>query len=281
MLLEDTHTETAFAKLNLALHVRARLPNGYHELETIFAFLQSGDKLTASASDKISLKLSGRFGAQLSETNNLVLDAAQLMRPLTKNGCGAALSLQKNLPIASGIGGGSADAAATMRLLNRFWSINLPEASLVELAAPLGADVPACISSRTCRATGIGQDLEPIEGDSFTAVWVVLVNPLVPISTAQVFEAWDGFDRGGIAKGQLLKSILAGRNDLQEIAISVSPVIAEIMKFLEDSDALLSRMSGSGATCFALFDAKLAAQNMIQELKDKFPHFWTMMDRLK
>ncbi|QJB70622.1 4-(cytidine 5'-diphospho)-2-C-methyl-D-erythritol kinase [Parasphingorhabdus halotolerans] len=275
------HTETAFAKINLALHVRARLPNGYHELETIFAFLQSGDTLMVTASDEISLEIFGLFGEELSNTNNLVLDAAQLMRPLAKTGCGAALSLQKYLPIASGIGGGSADAAATMRLLNRFWGINLPEASLMELAAPLGADVPACISSKTCRATGIGHDMEPIEDDSLDGSWVVLVNPLVQISTAQVFGAWDGVDRGALANGPLKKTILSGRNDLQDVAISFAPEIAEILELLEESDALFSRMSGSGATCFALFNSKLAAQNMIQELRANFPGFWTMMDTLK
>ena len=154
-----TDSEPACAKLNLALHVRKRLPNGYHELETVFAFLNRGDVLGVSPAENLTLQISGPFGDDLTEAPNLVMDAAKLLTDHANVRLGAALKLEKNLPVASGIGGGSADAAAALRLLNRFWNLDIGIQELANLSASLGADVPACVLNQTCIGRGIGQDL--------------------------------------------------------------------------------------------------------------------------
>lgn len=223
--------ETAYAKLNLALHVRRRRADGYHEIETEFAFCDHGDLIEAEPADALTLTIDGPFAAALPGQDNLVLSAARTI------GVTAALRLTKNLPIASGVGGGSADAAALLRLFGR-----LDRA----IAATLGADVPACLASKTARGTGIGALLRPAE--SVTGTPVLLVNPGVPLSTATVFAAWDGVDRGPLGDWR------EGRNDLEAPARALVPAIGDVLAWLATrSGADFARMSGSGATCFALF----------------------------
>ncbi|NNM76261.1 4-(cytidine 5'-diphospho)-2-C-methyl-D-erythritol kinase [Sphingomonas sp. ID1715] len=272
-------TEIAPAKINLALHVRERMPDGYHRIETLFAFAEDGDRLSVSPSDRLTLTLSGPFATGLSAgADNLVLKAAEALRSAAGVSAGAALHLEKNLPVASGIGGGSADAAAALRLLARFWRANLP---LEPIAATLGADVPACLHGRTVRGEGRGDRLVPVAPGRLAGMPLLLINPLVPVPTGPVFAAWDGVDRGALRQGDPLSVALAGRNDLQPPAEATAPVIARLTEWLrERRGVLLARMSGSGATCFALFDEASALRGAADEAAREWPDFWTLATRV-
>lgn len=244
--------ELAPAKINVALHVRRRRPDGYHDIETLFAFARAGDTLQAEPAADLSLEIDGPEAGDLpASDDNLILRAARALASATGRPAGARLRLTKRLPVASGIGGGSADCAAALRLLSRLWEVPVPP----DLAASLGADVPACLLGRTAWADGRGYPLHPIIPDPLAGVPVLLVNPRVPVSTAAVFRAWDGTDRGGLPHGGGLHAALAGRNDLEAPARAIAPVIAELLAELRALRGVtLARMSGSGATCFALFD---------------------------
>ncbi len=276
-----TDSETAFAKINLALHVRKRLPDGYHRLETIFAFLDQGDEISVGPGDGVQLSISGRFADGLDEDDNLVVQAARRLAEISQVRSGAQLHLEKRLPVASGIGGGSADAAATLRLLNRFWQLDHSIAALAEIAKPLGADVPACVASQTCRGSGIGQDLLPVPDDGLQDCTALLVNPLVPVSTAKIFASWDGIDRGGLADGPVLPVALGGRNDLQKPAVALVPILTEILHRLDECAPVMARMSGSGATCFGLFDSREAAEKAEQHCRSALGDIWTMTGRFR
>ena len=249
-----TVIEPAPAKINLALHVRARQPDGYHQIETLFAFACDGDVIAVAEADVPSFTLVGPFAAGLSgEGDNLVTRAAAAFAHAFAIDRPHAITLDKRLPIASGIGGGSADAAATLRALARMHGVALDDPRLLAAAAPLGADLPACLSGRTSLGTDRGDVLAPVEGLPGTPL--LLVNPRVAVSTGAVFRGWDGIDRGPIADGPLLARARAGRNDLVPAAIAIAPVIAEVEAMLAAAPGvLLARMSGSGATCFALFE---------------------------
>jgi 4-diphosphocytidyl-2-C-methyl-D-erythritol kinase len=272
-------SETAFAKINLALHVRRRRDDGYHELETLFAFVDAGDHLTALASDKLTLSVSGPFADGLGkQDDNLVLQTAKLLQRTFDVKTGAILTLEKNLPVASGIGGGSADAAATARLLNRLWNLGASESELATLLAPLGADIPACVVSETAIGTGTGTELRVLEDEKLSGTPVLLVNPLLPVSTATIFRNWDGIDRGGLGVGNTLQVAQSGRNDLEPIAVDICPAIAVILQALEATSPMLPRMSGSGATCFALYD-NVAAMRVAASAMN--PSWWTLEGRLR
>ncbi|MDP9413330.1 MAG: 4-(cytidine 5'-diphospho)-2-C-methyl-D-erythritol kinase [Pseudomonadota bacterium] len=274
--------EVAFAKINLALHVRGREPDGYHRLETIFAFAEDGDRLHVAEAVELSLTVAGPFASSLQgEADNLVLRAANALRTRCGIAKGAALVLDKVLPVASGIGGGSADAAATLRLLNRFWAIGAPDALLLDIAASLGADVPACIRSETVRGEGRGDRLKPVDGSGLSGTPLLLVNPGMPVSTAAIFGAWDGIDRGPLADG-LLEASLRGRNDLEPAAIGLASEIKAVLGSLSGMPGLLlARMSGSGATCFALFHSEAALERASVELAAARPEWWRLTSRLR
>ena len=244
--------EIAPAKVNLALHVRGKLPDGRHALETLFAFCTDGDRLSGTPGDKLSLTIAGPFAAALDDgDDNLVLRAARVLRQRAGVATGAALHLDKRLPVASGIGGGSADAAAALRLLTAMWRIEPAHAA--EVAPALGSDVPACLLSMTCRGEGAGDRLELVDDPRIAGAPVLLVNPLVPLSTDAVFRAWNGDDRGPLEDWQ------DGRNDLEAPARSLVPAVGDLLDWLSAQEgATLTRMSGSGATCFALFDGEEA-----------------------
>jgi len=242
-------SEPAPAKLNLALHVRGKLPDGRHRLETVFAFCTDGDRLEAEAADDLSVEVIGPFFQGLSNNDNLVLVAARALREASGVETGARLILNKRLPLASGIGGGSADAAATLRVLTSIWEIDPAHASAV--APAIGSDVPACLLSMTARGEGAGDQLQLLDDPSIAGTPVLLVNPGVQLSTAQVFAAWDGYDRGP------LDGWRGGRNDLEAAAKTLAPQIESVLVWLTgQSGANFVRMSGSGATCFALFDSE-------------------------
>ena len=244
-------SEPAPAKLNLALHVRGKLADGRHRLETMFAFCVDGDRLEAEERDGLSLEVRGPFADELGDAqDNLALVAARRLAEVAGVGKGAELILTKNLPVASGIGGGSADAAAALRLLTRMWNIDPSFAA--SLAPALGSDVPACLLSMAARGEDGGDRLQLVDSGVSGAA-VLLVNPLVPLSTAQVFAGWDGIDRGPLGDWR------EGRNDLEAPARKLVPEIADILDWLEKREGVtLVRMSGSGATCFGLFDSETA-----------------------
>jgi len=248
--------ETAYAKLNLALHVRERLSDGYHRIETIFAFCEDGDLVTARESDALSLEMTGPFAGGLIGADNLVLKAARAL------GIKAALSLDKRLPVAAGLGGGSADAAALLRMFG----------GTAALAATLGADVPACFFSTIARGDGRGDVLEAIE-EELAGQPVLLVNPCRPLSTAAVFAGWDGEDRGPLGDWR------DGRNDLEAPAIALVPEISLLLDAL--SGAAFARMSGSGATCFGLFDSEADRDRAALEIAAAHPDWWVCQTRLR
>ena len=270
----QTFTETAYAKINLALHVRRRRDDGYHDIETLFAFAQHGDQLQASLSDTLSLTIDGPFGSGLTaDEDNLVMQAANRLRAHFSITKVASIRLTKNLPIASGIGGGSADAAAAARLLNRLWEIHASEQELADVLAPLGADIPACVFSRTSFGSGTGTALEFLDDSTVPARHLLLVNPLQSVSTAAIFKAWDGTDQGPVARGDIWQATLSGRNDLEPIAASICPAITDILDVLKRANPSMTRMSGSGATCFALF-ANASELEAATSLLD--PSWWSM-----
>lgn len=268
-------SEFAPAKVNLYLHVTGRRADGYHLLDSLAVFPAVGDRLFAAPADALSLSVEGRFGADLAgEADNLVLRAARALGG-TPGGWtkGARIRLEKHLPVASGIGGGSADAAAALRLLCRLWgrppaatSMALAPIALAPIALTLGADVPVCLAGRPARMRGVGEVLGAAPG--LPLAGMVLVNPGVSLATAEVFRARTG---GFSASAELPASwpdaaaMAAGlaklRNDLQPPAIALRPVIGAVLMALEAvPGCLLARMSGSGATCFGLFPDAATAE---------------------
>jgi 4-diphosphocytidyl-2-C-methyl-D-erythritol kinase len=266
-----TLTDTAYAKINLALHVRRRREDGYHALETLFAFVDAGDVLTAEPAANDSVTTLGEFAGGLDNPfDNLVARALNtLPRPQ-----GLGVTLEKNLPVAAGLGGGSADAGAVFRMVEALHG--LPD-DWPARAAKLGADVPACVLSRTHIGLGTGTEQLAVD-DDLAGPPVLLVNPRVPLSTGPVFKAWDGEDRGPLPQGPASKIAREGRNDLEAPAISLCPVIAEVLAALRDTAPWLARMSGSGATCFALYDT-LEARDAAASAMPK--EWWTMAGRLR
>jgi 4-diphosphocytidyl-2-C-methyl-D-erythritol kinase len=282
VLLSPILHDTAYAKVNLALHVRARQADGYHVLDTLFAFVDDGDKLSAKLNDNITLKISGPYSKELSNgDDNLVLRAAMALQSHFDVKQGAAITLDKRLPIASGIGGGSADAAAAARLLNRLWNLKASYGQLAEILAPLGADIPACVASETARGHGIGTSLQIIPDSNVGNLPVLLVNPSIALATGPVFSKWNGVDGGALYGTDVYDMMIKGNNDLQNPAVDICPEISGIIDLLRGQNPLLARMSGSGATCFALFanmDECIAANDAI---RCAAPKFWTMMGRLR
>lgn len=262
--------EIARAKLNLALHVRARRPDGYHEIETLFAFVEDGDVLQVAPAEADSFAIAGPFAAALAgEGDNLVVRAARAFRERFGGGAHA-IRLDKYLPVASGIGGGSADAAATLRALGRLHDVRVDKMSAI--ADALGSDVPACLLGRSAVGRGRGEKLEPVPGLPGTPA--LLVNPGVAVSTAEVFRRWDRVDRGPLPADPR-----EGRNDLEPPARAIAPVIGEVLEALAACPgAALTRMSGSGATCFALFDSEASRDAAAARLSGY--DWWVLATRL-
>ena len=265
--------ELAPAKVNLFLHVVGRRDDGYHELDSLAVFPGAADRLAAAPADALSLQVTGPFAAGLgSGPDNLVLRAARALAEQAGVGAGARLVLEKRLPVASGIGGGSADAAAALRLLARLWGLSVPDQALSAIALRLGADVPVCLASGPARMAGLGDRLGPAPG--LPPFGMVLANPRVGVSTPEVFRArtgpfstpahlplaWSGVD--AMADG--LRGL---SNDLETPALQLCPPIADVLAWLRaQPGCLLARMSGSGATCFGLFapgEAPLAAARAV------------------
>ncbi len=271
-------SEIAYAKINLALHVRRREADGYHAIETLFAFAEDGDVLDLV--DAPGLTVTGPFAAALGgDGDNLVLRAARGFAERFGRGGESGFRLDKRLPVAAGIGGGSADAGAALRLLCRAHGV-APE-DVMDLAASLGADVPACFVSRPTRGIGRGERLEPVEGVP-SGMPLLLVNPMVLLGTGPVFKAWDQVDRGPMEEGDPIAVALAGRNDLEPPAIGLVPEIGEVLGLLRaQAGTRLVRMSGSGATCFALFADEAARDAADDAVAAARPGWWRMATRLR
>lgn len=274
--------EEARAKINLALHVTGQRPDGYHLLDMLVTFTDHGDRLDFMPSPTDEFTLSGRFGETLAGDGgtNLVLKARDLLReaigPLAFP---VRIHLEKNLPVASGIGGGSADAAATLRGLMRLWDTSLPEEALAALALKLGADVPMCLASRPLIARGIGEKIEPVP--ELPVLAVVLANPLKGVSTPEVFRRLATKNNPSLSlspsrpqTADWLAAIAAARNDLEPPAREMVPEIAVISAMLQAHGALLTRMSGSGATCFGIFATMAAAEDAAAALHDARPDWY-------
>lgn len=279
-------SETAYAKINLALHVRQRRADGYHQIESLFAFAEDGDWLTAHSRDDgaILLTIDGPFAHGLdSGPGNLVVRTADALRSACGVTAGADIRLTKNLPIASGIGGGSADAAAALRLLSRLWHLDPGYDRLLQIAAEIGSDVPACLVSRTLVGTGRGEELDLRDIAGLAGTPLLLVNPGIALSTVAVFTAWDQQDRGALHVGDNRQQVLSqGRNDLQAAATALVPEIADVLSEFRKADGLLlARMSGSGATCFALFHDEAALARAAGTLQGTHPDWWIMTSRVR
>jgi 4-diphosphocytidyl-2-C-methyl-D-erythritol kinase len=266
--------ETAYAKINLALHVRGRRHDGYHEIETVFAFVDAGDELTAWRSERDELTIVGEFASQLADPFGNLVARALTALPRAE---GLAITLEKNLPVAAGLGGGSADAGAVFRIVRE--QCGLPD-DWRQRAAGLGADVPACVESVACIGRGTGTELEPIANDLAGAA-VLLVNPRVPLATGEVFAAWDGVDRGPLPGATVSAIAEHGRNDLEPAAVSLCPQVAEVLAALRQTDASLVRMSGSGATCVALYRNTAARREAGDRLACEHPAWWRMQGHLR
>jgi 4-diphosphocytidyl-2-C-methyl-D-erythritol kinase len=282
------------AKVNLYLHVVGRREtDGYHLLDSLVAFADIGDRLTAAPAEGLSLAIGGPEAAALAGLgdDNLVLRAARLLlaaiartraaRPSLAP-LGAALVLDKQLPVAAGVGGGSSDAATALRLLDRLWNRPLAAAdALTALAVGLGADLPACLAARPVWVGGIGEQIEL--ADRLPPAGIVLANPRRPLPTVSVFQARHGpFTAPGRfvpmpRDAAALAALLAGRrNDLSEAAAALVPDIAHVLRTLARlPGALLARMSGSGATCFALFADRTAALAAARALAAAKPGWWS------
>ncbi|WP_420431367.1 4-(cytidine 5'-diphospho)-2-C-methyl-D-erythritol kinase [Hyphobacterium sp.] len=256
-------TELAPAKVNLTLRVGAVGPEGYHPVDSIVVFADWGDRLTVGPSDNLSLSIDGPQAAGVpTDSENLVLKAVDALARATGQAPVGSIALAKNIPTGAGIGGGSADAAAALRAFNRLWSLDWPPDMLAGIAAEIGSDVPACVWSRPLRMSGRGERIRLIEGwPEFPAV---LVNPGISVATGPVFRAFDDDECGTGApfrppsrldRDGILAALAAASNDLTGPACKTAPVIADILSALAAFPGSgIARMSGSGATCFALFD---------------------------
>ena len=267
------NSELARAKINLALHVTGRRSDGYHLLDSIVAFAGCGDRITVRRASEPGLSISGPFAQALADTgDNIVLRALSLFGPDIR----VQIDLEKNLPVASGIGGGSADAAAVLRAVARLCDLPLPAD---EQVLRLGADVPVCLMQQPVRMQGIGDVLTPLDLPELHAV---LVNPGVGVATGPVFEALESRDNPPIdmAAADLADAsttiawLKLLRNDLQPDAIAQAPVIGEVLAALREAGADLARMSGSGATCFGLFADYAAAKRAANSLKEMHHRWW-------
>lgn len=280
------------AKLNLGLRVLGRRDDGYHRIVSLIGFVSLADRLALAPDRALSLEIDGPFADGLSAgEDNLILRAARRLAAWAgREGLGARISLHKVIPLAAGLGGGSADAAATLVGLADLWGLN--DAPLSRLALELGADVPVCLASETALAEGIGECLTPCP--PLPEAGLLLVNPGVRLETGPVFKAWSAHHGGApcdpasrapaqvlpallpVADAAALAASLAEHpNDLTDAAIRIQPVIAEVLKALDDSaGCLLSRMSGSGATCFGLYRDRDHARKARQILAERAPEWW-------
>lgn len=286
----DLINRRAAAKINLYLHVTGKRADGFHLLDSLIVFVDMGDDLEVAPADDLTLVLEGPFGPELGragdDQDNLVIRAARLLQEKrrdhpTAGAPGARIRLVKNLPVAAGVGGGSADAAAAIEALSALWNLRLPVPDLMALGLQLGADVPACLAGAPVLVSGIGEGLTP--APMLPDFHVVLVNPGVALSTARVFGALTPgaygparpLDQPVPDMEHLIHELGQRRNDLEGAAIKLAPEIAQVLQVLEDVPGCrFARMSGSGATCFGIFADAPDAARAAQQIKTAYPDWW-------
>jgi 4-diphosphocytidyl-2-C-methyl-D-erythritol kinase len=275
--------EFAPAKINLYLHVTGRRPDGYHSLESLVVFANVGDSLELTPAADFTLDLAGPYASALDGgADNLVLKAARLLADATATQAGAHLRLTKRLPVASGIGGGSADAAAALRGLIRLWGLVPAPALVSDLALRLGADVPVCIARQSTQIEGLGESLNP--APRLPGFWLVLVNCGIGLATANVFKARTGAFLAADPLTEPPRDIAAlavalarRRNDLTSAAIGLVPEIGVTLAAIEaQPGCMIARMSGSGATCFGLFGEEDSARSAARALAARHPSWWVV-----
>jgi 4-diphosphocytidyl-2-C-methyl-D-erythritol kinase len=281
-MVADSIAVLAPAKINLYLHVLGRRPDGYHILDSLVVFAGCGDRIEVTVADALRLTIDGPFANDVPRgEDNLVLRAARALADEVGRPASAAIRLTKSLPVASGIGGGSSDAAATLRALLRLWRIDIDGGRLRRLALALGADVPMCMASRPSFVGGIGERIDPAPGLPPCAL--VLINPRVALPTAQVFAARAGpfsqaarFDGTWPADARELVALLAERrNDLAAAAMAIAPQVASVLDALAATPGvMLARMSGSGATCYGLCETEASAVAAARDLASRHPEWW-------
>ena len=283
-------SEEGRAKVNLTLRVNGRRSDGYHDLESVVAFADCADRLTLTPGADLDLQMSGPLAQACGETSdNLVLKAARLLGERVPGMKAGSFALEKVLPVAAGIGGGSADAAAALRLLARLNGLAPDDPRIVEVAQLTGADVPVCVTSRACVMTGVGESLQPL---TLPTMPCVMVNPCVPVATKDVFAALglrngqllvgatdvllqDSWPDAGASLEDWVEALAAGSNDLESPALRVQPVIGEVIAALSATNgAWLTRMSGSGATCFALYENTAEAGRAAEKIRRDHPGWW-------
>lgn len=287
-----SRTAFAAAKVNLFLHVGAPDDSGYHPICSLMTFADVGDRLTVTAAEALGLKVYGPFGEGLGEgDDNLVLRAAraliaQAKRPLPPLG----LALEKNLPVASGLGGGSSDAGAALRLLREAFDLPLDDGRLEAVAASLGADGAACLWGRPVVAEGRGERLSP--ASAMPVLDAVLVNPRIAVSTPAVYRRLDETAKFGDVTPpaapdafedaiEVAAWLARQRNDLEDPAIAIEPTVGAVLETLRDEpETLLARVSGSGGTCFALCNSDFEAESLAERIEAMAPHWWVRRCRL-
>lgn len=283
-------SDEARAKVNLTLRVNGRRVDGYHDLESVVAFADCADQLTLTPGPDLDLKMSGPLAEACGDTSdNLVLKAARLLAERVPDMKVGSFTLDKALPVAAGIGGGSADAAAALRLLAKLNGLALDDPRIIEVAERTGADVPVCVNSGGCVMTGVGEALQPL---TLPKMPCVMVNPGVPVATRDVFNALglrngelrvgvtdvllqDRWPDGQASLEDWVEALAASSNDLETPALRVQPVIGEVIAALNATNgAWLARMSGSGATCFAIYENTAEAGRAAEKLRREHPGWW-------
>ena len=273
------------AKVNLYLHVTGKRPDGYHLLDSLFAFAADGDVVTAERADGLSLEIVGAPDLSAGE-DNIMMKAARKLAAALGIEPNARLVLEKNLPIASGIGGGSTDAAATLKALQMLWQKTLPDEKLYALALELGADVPSCLAGKAVQVSGVGEILTP--APEIPALPVVLVNPNKPVSTPAVFKTRKPvfskpmpFASDCEDIDAFIAELKKRRNDLQDAARALEPAVGKVLQALENQPlCLFSAMSGSGGTCFGLFRSPADAATAAQDIAAAHPDWWVKQTAL-
>jgi 4-diphosphocytidyl-2-C-methyl-D-erythritol kinase len=282
-----SQTWLAPAKINLALHVTGRRGDGYHLLESLVVFTRFGDRVEIEPADSDRFSIAGRYATSVPiDDSNLVVKAREALRSRAgqQSTPPVAIRLEKNLPVASGVGGGSSDAAAALRGLVRTWELDIGEAELVRIGLSLGADVPMCLSARPLVARGVGDELSPVP--DFSALGLVLVNPGTPVSTADVFAALSHRDNEPLPPlprridfHSLRNWLEVTRNDLEPAALALQPAIGRALSWLDKAGSGFSRMSGSGATCFGLFETGNVAKRAAASIRSHYPEMFVAATR--
>ncbi|TGP56800.1 4-(cytidine 5'-diphospho)-2-C-methyl-D-erythritol kinase [bacterium M00.F.Ca.ET.230.01.1.1] len=283
----EVRTWLAPAKINLALHVTGQRADGYHLIDSLAVFTRFGDRLEIEPAEHDQFSVSGRYAAGLPlDGDNLVVKARDALRREAgaQHAPPVAIQLEKNLPVASGVGGGSSDAAAALNALARLWKLAIDDTSLARIGLSLGADVPMCLKSKPLVARGIGDEVLPLS--AFPALGLVLVNPGVAVATPDVFKALSRRDKEALPAlpkrldfHAVRNWLETTRNDLEPPAQSIQPAIGEALKALKRADAAFARMSGSGATCFGLFETGNVAKRAAIEIRARHPDWFVAATR--